>query len=102
MVHGLCYADQLRHYLIPLKTLTDRVRHMVRSVFDGRRAVIYSGGLREEDDAVFADARAIRDGGGFCSIIGRNSLPRRKSDAPRFLRAILRIYAGDGDEQGLA
>ena len=84
------------------KTLTDRVRHVVQSVFDGRRIVIFSGGPREEDDAVFAEARAIRDGGGFGSIIGRNSFQRPRSEALRFLRAIMRIYAGDGDEQGLA
>ncbi len=89
-------------YEIPIGTLTDRVRHVVQSVFDGRRVVIFSGGPREEDDAVFAEARAIRDGGGFGSIIGRNSFQRPKPDALRFLRAIMKIYAGDGDEQGLA
>ena len=89
-------------YEIPINTLTDRVRHVVQSVFDGRRIVIFSGGPREEDDAVFAEARAIRDGGGFGSIIGRNSFQRPKPDALRFLRAIMRVYAEDGDEQGLA
>ncbi len=89
-------------YEIPIGTLTDRVRHVVQSVFDGRRVVIFSGGAREEDDAVFAEARAIRDGGGFGSIIGRNSFQRPKPDALRFLRALMKIYAGDGDEQGLA
>jgi fructose-bisphosphate aldolase, class I len=86
---------------IPIKTLTDRVRHVVQSVFAGRRIVIFSGGPREEDAAVFAEARAIRDGGGFGSIIGRNSFQRPKPDALRFLRAIMRIYA-DGATQGLA
>jgi class I fructose-bisphosphate aldolase len=85
-------------YEIPVETLTDRVRHVVQSVFDGRRIVIFSGGPREEDDAVFAEARAIRDGGGFGSIIGRNSFQRPKSDALRFLRGIMGIYAGDGEE----
>ncbi len=77
------------------------MRHVVQSVFDGRRVVIFSGGPREEHDAVFAEARAIRDGGGFGSIIGRNSFQRPKPDALQFLRAIMRIYA-DGDGQGLA
>ncbi len=89
-------------YEIPIKSLADRVRHVVQSVFDGRRIVIFSGGPREEDDAVFAEARAIRDGGGFGSIIGRNSFQRPKPDALRFLRAIMKIYAGDGDEERLA
>jgi fructose-bisphosphate aldolase, class I len=89
-------------YEIPIGTLTDRVRHVVQSVFDGRRIVIFSGGPREEDDAVFAEARAIRDGGGFGSIIGRNSFQRPKSNALRFLRAIMKIYAEEGDRQALA
>ncbi len=87
---------------IPIASLVDRVRHVVQSVFDGRRIVIFSGGPREDDDAAFAEARAIRDGGGFGSIIGRNSFQRPKSEALRFLHAIMRIYAGDGDERGRA
>jgi len=36
--------------------------------------------------------RAIRDSGGFGSIIGRNSFQRRKPDALRLLDAIMKIY----------
>jgi len=86
-------------YEIPIKTLKERVRHVIQSVFHGRRVVIFSGGPREEDEAVFNEARAIRDGGGFGSIIGRNSFQRPKPDALRFLRAIMKIYAGEGDER---
>jgi fructose-bisphosphate aldolase, class I len=86
-------------YEIPIKTLKERVRHIVQSAFHGRRVVIFSGGPREEDEAVFNEARAIRDGGGFGSIIGRNSFQRPKPDALRFLRAIMKIYAGESDEQ---
>jgi fructose-bisphosphate aldolase, class I len=39
--------------------------------------------------------RAIRDGGGFGSIIGRNSFQRKKEDALRFLETIEAIYAGE-------
>jgi class I fructose-bisphosphate aldolase len=86
-------------YEIPIKTLKERVRHVVQSVFHGRRVVIFSGGPREEDEAVFNEARAIRDGGGFGSIIGRNSFQRPKPDALRFLRAIMKIYAGEDNER---
>jgi fructose-bisphosphate aldolase, class I len=80
---------------IPMKTLAERVRHVVQSTFDGRRIVIFSGGVTKEDDkAVFEEIRAVRDGGGFGSIIGRNSFQRRKDEALQFLRTITGIYAG--------
>lgn len=62
---------------------------------DGRRIVIFSGGPAEADDALFSEVRAIRDGGGFGSIIDRNSFQRRKGDALRFLETVMRIYAGE-------
>jgi class I fructose-bisphosphate aldolase len=80
---------------IPIQALRDRVRHVVQSTFNGRRIVIFSGGPREEDAAVFDEVRAIRDGGGFGSIIGRNSFQRSKVEALRFLRTIMKIYAGE-------
>jgi class I fructose-bisphosphate aldolase len=71
------------------------VRHVVQSAFNGRRIVIFSGGATKEDDkAIFEEIRAIRDGGGFGSIMGRNSFQRKKPDALQFLRTITGIYAG--------
>lgn len=43
---------------------------------------------------VFDEVRAIRDGGGFGSIIGRNSFQRPRADALDFLGTIMNIYAG--------
>jgi class I fructose-bisphosphate aldolase len=80
---------------IPIKTLADRVAHVIQSAFDGRRIVIFSGGAKSEDTNVFEEARAIRDGGGFGSIIGRNSFQRPKAEAVKFLHTIMGIYAGD-------
>jgi class I fructose-bisphosphate aldolase len=81
---------------VPRATLAERVRHVVQAAFDGRRIVIFSGGPRKDsDDAVFDEARAIRDGGGFGSIIGRNSFQRPREHALRFLETIMKIYAGE-------
>jgi len=80
---------------IPITTLTERVKHVVQSAFDGRRIVIFSGGAKSEDQNVFAEARAIRDGGGFGSIIGRNSFQRPKAEAITFLHTIMGIYSGE-------
>jgi len=80
---------------IPIGTLADRVRHVVQSSFDGRRIVIFSGGAKKEnDEEVLNEARAIRDGGGFGSIIGRNSFQRKKPEALKLLRNIIAIYSG--------
>jgi class I fructose-bisphosphate aldolase len=79
---------------IPIATAADRVRHVVQSAFDGRRIVIFSGGPTKGADAVYEDARAIRDGGGFGSIIGRNAFQRPKDDALNMLRKIMNIYLG--------
>ena len=81
-------------YEIPTATLTDRVRHVIQSSFNGRRIVIFSGGATAADEQVFNEARAIRDGGGFGSIIGRNSFQRKKEDALKFLGTIIAIYEG--------
>ena len=80
---------------IPIKTLSDRVRHVVQSAFDGWRIVIFSGGAKEDDERVFNEARAIRDGGGFGSIIGRNSFQRPKPAALKFLQTVMKIYKGE-------
>jgi fructose-bisphosphate aldolase, class I len=79
---------------IPIGTLAERVRHVVQSTFDGRRIVIFSGGAKKDsDEDVLNEARAIRDGGGFGSIIGRNSFQRKKPEAIQLLRRIMEIYA---------
>jgi fructose-bisphosphate aldolase, class I len=80
---------------VPVGTLAERVRHVVQSTFNGRRIVIFSGGpTQESDEAVYEEVRAIRDGGGFGSIIGRNSFQRKRPDALRFLKTVMDIYAG--------
>jgi class I fructose-bisphosphate aldolase len=79
---------------IKIDTLAHRVRHVVQSAFNGRRIVIFSGGEAKGNDAVFEEIRGIRDGGGFGSIIGRNSFQRPKRDALEFLGTVMDIYLG--------
>ncbi len=81
-------------YEIPISTLAERVHHVVQSSFDGRRIVIFSGGSTVADEEFFTEARAIRDGGGFGSIIGRNSFQRKKEDSIKFLHTVMGIYDG--------
>src|SRR5579883_1867223 len=81
-------------YEIPISTLAERVQHVVQSAFNGRRIVIFSGGATTADEQFFDEARAIRDGGGFGSIIGRNSFQRKKPEALKFLDTVMGIYEG--------
>ena len=94
----ICQAEAKKVYeaeSIPIKTQVERIRHVVQSAFNGRRIVIFSGGAKGTDKAIFDEVRAIRDGGGFGSIIGRNSFQRSKPEAVTFLEACMKIYAGE-------
>lgn len=79
---------------VPIATLAERVRHVVQSAFDGRRIVIFSGGEAKDTASVLDEVRGIRDGGGFGSIIGRNSFQRPRDEAIKFLNTVMDIYAG--------
>lgn len=79
---------------IDVATQTARVRHCMDAAFGGRRIVIFSGGAAKGADAVYDDARAIRDGGGHGSIIGRNSFQRPRAEALDMLGKLVEIYRG--------
>lgn len=79
---------------IKIDTLADRIRHVIQSSFNGRRIVIFSGGAAKGEDAVLEEIRGIHAGGGFGSIIGRNSFQRSKSDGVALLNKVMDIYNG--------
>ena len=84
------YEDQQ----IDIATQAARVKHCMQSSFNGRRIVVFSGGAKKGEDSVYDDARAIRDGGGNGSIIGRNSFQRSREDALAMLAKLVDIYKG--------
>lgn len=69
-----------------------RIRHVVQSCFNGRRIVVFSGGAAKGEEGIFEEARAIRDGGGNGSIIGRNTFQRPRADALKLLDGLIKIY----------
>jgi class I fructose-bisphosphate aldolase len=79
---------------IDISTQAARVKHCVDSAFAGRRIMVFSGGAAKGTDAVYDDARAIRDGGGNGSIIGRNTFQRSREDAMAMLDKLVEIYKG--------
>lgn len=87
---------------IPIASVADRVRHVVQSSFNGRRIVIFSGGSKASEESFYRDIRGIYEGGGFGSIIGRNSFQRPRKDAIEFLQNVMDIYLGQGATKNLA
>ena len=55
-------------------------------------------GKNDDENAIFEADRAIRDGGGFVSIIGRNVFQRETADA-LLLESMMNIYAEGGERQ---
>jgi class I fructose-bisphosphate aldolase len=79
---------------VPAGTLAERVRHVVQSTFNGRRIVIFSGGAtKANDEDVIKEAEAIREGGGFGSIIGRNCFQRPEPAAKKLLDSLMKVFA---------
>jgi len=79
---------------IDIASQAARVRHCMQAAFNGRRIVVFSGGAKKGENSVYDDARAIRDGGGNGSIIGRNSFQRSREDALKLLSDLVDIYKG--------
>ncbi len=78
---------------VHIESAADRVRHVVRNVFGGRRIIVFSGGARKVDSELLEEVRAICDGGGFGSIVGRNAFQRPREDAVSLLSKIMAIYS---------
>ncbi len=78
---------------VPLDTLADRVRHVVQSAFAGRRIVIFSGGAAKGTEQVLEENRQTALGGGFGTIMGRNSFQRPHDEAVDLLHAVMDIHA---------
>lgn len=78
---------------VPRETLAERVKHVVQSAFNNKRIVIFSGGAKAGDEQLIEEIRGIHAGGGYGSIIGRNSFQRPKPEALDLLGKIMSIYA---------
>ncbi len=79
---------------IPTKTMADRVREVVRSAFNGKRIVIFSGGEAKDTPALLEEIKQIHAGGGFGSIMGRNAFQRPHGESVKLLKDVMNIFAG--------
>ncbi len=80
---------------IDVSTQVARVAHCVKAAFGGRRIIVFSGGAKAGAEGIFENARAIRDGGGNGSIIGRNTFQRPREEALELLATLVSIYKGE-------
>jgi class I fructose-bisphosphate aldolase len=90
-------SDAKKEYIahkVDISTQMARVNHVVQACFQGRRLVVFSGGVPKDLQGVYDDARAIRDGGGNGSIIGRNAFRRPREEAMKMLQTLIKIYQG--------
>jgi class I fructose-bisphosphate aldolase len=83
-------------YAIPTKTLTERIKHVVQSCFNGKRIVIFSGGEAKGTDEVLDEVRGIAAGGAFGSIMGRNAFQRPRAEAVQLLSSVMEIFRKAG------
>ncbi|MDC6453344.1 class I fructose-bisphosphate aldolase, partial [Alphaproteobacteria bacterium] len=79
---------------IPIEKLSDRIRHVVQSCFQGRRIVVFSGGTSKDEESLLKEIKDLYMGGASGSIIGRNSFQREYNDALSLLNKITTIYKG--------
>ncbi|WP_413584531.1 class I fructose-bisphosphate aldolase [Bdellovibrio sp. HCB274] len=84
------YAEQG----IKISTLTDRIRHVVQSCFNGKRIVIFSGGEAKGTEELLKEVQEMAQGGGFGSIMGRNAFQRPKKEAIALLQGVMEAFAG--------
>jgi fructose-bisphosphate aldolase, class I len=78
---------------ISITTPAERVRHVVEAAFAGRRLVIFSGGPAKREEDVLDEVVAVRDGGGFGTIMGRNTFQRPEEAAKKLLTAAAHLLA---------
>ncbi|MFT6106690.1 MAG: class I fructose-bisphosphate aldolase [Rickettsiales bacterium] len=79
---------------IQVGTLEQRVAHVVKCCFDGRRIVVFSGGGAKGEESLYNEAKEIYRGGAHGGIIGRNVFQRPRHDALIMLNKIIKIYQG--------
>jgi fructose-bisphosphate aldolase, class I len=79
-------------YKIPIATLSDRMRHVIQSTFNGKRIVIFSGGETKDVESVLAEVREMAAGGSFGSIMGRNAFQRPREEGLKLLTEVIRIF----------
>jgi len=79
---------------IPIGSLAARIEHIVQSCFQGKRLVVFSGGVSKNKQDLLNEIKDLYKGGASGSIIGRNSFQRPHKEALDLLNEVTDIYKG--------
>lgn len=79
---------------IKVAKLSDRIKHVVQSCFNGKRIVIFSGGEPKTTEDLLQEIRDLGVGGAYGSIMGRNAFQRPRAEAIKLLHDVQDIFAG--------
>lgn len=79
---------------VKIDKLSDRIKLVIKSSFNGKRIVIFSGGEAKGTEDVLKEVAELAQGGGFGSIVGRNAFQRPKKEAIELLHNIMDTFAG--------
>ena len=86
------FFEQKKLDLAPSKSLDQRVSHVIRAGFAGKRIIIFSGGPAKGKEELLEEIKLLAKGGAFGSIVGRNVFQRPKQEALELLKQIIEIY----------
>jgi class I fructose-bisphosphate aldolase len=80
---------------IQTATLAQRVAQVMKSVFNGKRLVVFSGLAKKSDEDLLAETAMLNEAGASGSIIGRNSFQRPFNKSVELLQRVCQIYGTD-------
>ena len=86
------FLDGYEKLRINFQNLSERVKHVKKCAFAGRRIVLFSGGATKDISSLMDEIKAISDGGGDGSIVGRNLFQRPRSEAIELVKQISDLY----------
>lgn len=79
---------------IKVATMAQRIDHVVKSCFNGKRVVIFSGGEAKGTPELLEEVKQLAIGGAFGSIMGRNAFQRPKKESLELLKNVMETFAG--------
>ena len=93
--YGIASNQEMGIYdQVPTQTLTDRIKLVMKAAYNGHRIVIHSGGDFANAETLADEMRAIRDGGAFGSIMGRNAFQRPTAQALDLIKNLQDVLVG--------